>query len=82
MHFWMSFVNKDGDNQGCCIVEAANLDGAIRTAWAEGCNPGGAVSIAELPDDVATEEIGRWGTNVLIRPEDLRAANYMSTRQH
>lgn len=46
--FWMSFADEHSF-RGACIVEAPTFEEAIRSAWKNGCNPGGEVRALEIP---------------------------------
>lgn len=53
--FWLSFTDGSrppGEQfSGVALVDADDLKGAIRRAWATGCNPGGQVMSIELTLD-------------------------------
>lgn len=73
--YWISFTKPDIGNVGVCIVDAANEDKAIKKTHVLGINPGGQAALLVMPSE-ASEEVGRWGKDHLILPEDLKKAGY------
>jgi hypothetical protein len=52
--YYLSFVDRTRAVKdrflGACIVEAENVEGAIRRAWELEINPGGECMIADVPE--------------------------------
>ena len=46
--FYLSF--SDGVFRGACVVDGTDIRDAIKTAWKNGCNPGGGVLSIEIED--------------------------------
>lgn len=55
---------------GACYVKATNEVTAAREAWAQGCNPGGAVALWGPFDDEAMAGVRPDQRNVLITDPD------------
>ena len=49
--FYLSFVGEEGWRGGTIVAEYSP-EGAIRSTWRQGINPGGEAKFHEWPDDV------------------------------
>lgn len=67
--WYLSFVDTKNDPHrwlGACYVKATNEVTAAQEAWAQGCNPGGAVALWGPFDDEAMARVRPDQRNVLI----------------
>lgn len=59
MLYWMSFVDerkpKGKRNLGACVVEANNETEAVIMSHKVGCNPGGEVALAPIPEEYRSQ---------------------------
>lgn len=59
MLYWMSFVDdskpKGTKNLGACVVEANDPKEAVVVSHELGCNPGGEVALAPIPEEYRSQ---------------------------
>jgi hypothetical protein len=71
--FWLSFVDDEkpvgSKFIGACMVKARGMATAIREAHRQGCNPGGEVSVTEVPEDRYPKP--PWVNRLLTKAEAL-----------
>lgn len=80
MYYFLSFVNQEiNENMGVCIVDAPNLDEAIRKAWKLGINPGGQVSFAKI--EKSEMEDNDLELDRLYSKQDMMDRGYMTIKQ-
>lgn len=53
--FYLSFATDEGFRGGC-VVRGDDVAEATKEAWRQGCNPGGEVLGAQVPDDLMPRE--------------------------
>lgn len=70
--FVLRFLEPDDGEPGFAVVAAFDRDNAVESAWATGCNPGGAVHFEHLRPGVA--ELAGVPLFRLLRGADADAA--------
>ena len=69
--YWLSFCDpQDGHFLGGCIVTADSLEGAIKSAWQHGCNPGGEIQGVEI-DEEHKPGIAKFKINHLYSKQEI-----------
>jgi len=73
-YYWLSFCDADRSEGeqflGACLIEADNIEDAIRKSHRRKCNPGGEIACVQIGAEYE-KNIGRFKLNHLYSKDEL-----------